>query len=287
MIRLTENQRENQALPDGPGRNRFRGLDEKGFPESARVRVETAAGRAEIDARLAREVQAGLFPRRLPQLETLSYAGASVPAGLVGGDYFDFLDLGRGYLGLAVGDVSGKGVAAALLMANLQAHVRSQCALALEDMGSLLRAVDRLFQQSTLPGSYASLFFAEYRDEDRRLRYVNCGHPPALLCHPDGSMERLEATATVLGLGQDWDCEIAEKRLAPGDRLLIYTDGVSEAANEQGEEFGEQRLAELLGSAPEMQAAEWPDFILEGARRFAGQEFQDDVTLVTACSADS
>jgi len=243
---------------------------------------ETAAGRAALDARLAREVQAGLFPRRLPHLETLSYSGTSVPAGLVGGDYYDFLDLGRGYLGIAVGDVSGKGIAAALLMANLQAHVRSQCALAMDDLGSLLRAVDRLFQQSTLPASYASLFFAEYRDADRRLRYVNCGHPPALLYHSDGTCERLAATATVLGLGEEWDCDIGEERLAPGDRLLLYTDGVTEAASEQGEEFGASRLAELLGAVGGLPADAWPRFLLDGVTRFSGREFQDDVTVVTA-----
>jgi len=241
-----------------------------------------AAERAEIDARLAREAQAGLFPRRRPHLETLRYSGVTVPAGLVGGDYFDFLDLGRGYLGIAVGDVSGKGIAAALLMANLQAHVRSQCALALDDIGSLLRAVDRLFHESTLPGSYASLFFAEYCDAERRLRYVNCGHPPALLYHADGTVERLGATATVLGLGDDWDCEIGEKRLAPGDGLLIYTDGVTEAADDRGEEFGERRLAELLGSVGGLPAEGWPQFLLEAAKRFSGQNFHDDVTVVAA-----
>src|SRR5277367_4252876 len=134
-------------------------------PPGGRAGMSPVAGsemavRAALDARLAREAQTGLLPRRFPPLESLSYAGVSVPAGLVGGDYFDFLDLGRGYLGIAVGDVSGKGVAAALLMANLQAHVRSQCALAVEDIDSVLRPVNRLFHECTLPGSYATLFFA-------------------------------------------------------------------------------------------------------------------------------
>jgi serine phosphatase RsbU (regulator of sigma subunit) len=241
------------------------------------------AVRAALDARMARETQTGLFPRRFPPLESLSYAGVSVPAELVGGDYFDFLDLGRGYLGIAVGDVSGKGIAAALLMANLQAHVRSQCALAVEDVDSVLRPVNRLFHECTLPGSYATLFFAEYRDAVRRLRYVNCGHPPALLCHPDGTVERLKATATVLGLDAAWDCDIEERQLEPGDRLFLYTDGVTEAANARGEEFGEQRLAALLGSIPPRSAAELVELVMAGAERFSGQEFRDDVTVVAAC----
>jgi len=240
------------------------------------------ARRAAADDRLAREAQAGLFPRRRPRLDSLSYAGVSQPAGLVGGDYFDFLDLGHGYMGMMVGDVSGKGVAAALLMANLQAHVRSQCALAVEDLGSLLQAVNRLFHESTLSGSYATLFFAEYCDRGRRLRYVNCGHPPALLCRTDGTLERLEATATVLGLEAALDFEIGERLLVPGDKLLVYTDGVTEAANEQGEEFGEHRLAELLRAVDGVCPDCWPRFVLDAAKQFTQREFQDDVTLVTA-----
>lgn len=239
-----------------------------------------AAERAALDASLAREVQARLLPRRFPHMETLSYAGLSLPAELVGGDYYDFLDLGRGYLGIAVGDVSGKGIAAALLMANLQAHVRGQCALALEDIASLLRSVNRLFQESTPPGSYATLFFAEYHDAGRRLRYVNCGHPPALLCRRNGSVERLGATATVLGLDEEWDCDVVEKQVLPGDQLIVYTDGVTEAANERGEEFGERRLAGLLRAGQETPASGLLESILEGARQFTGQAFEDDVTLV-------
>jgi serine phosphatase RsbU (regulator of sigma subunit) len=239
-----------------------------------------AAERAALDVSLAREVQARLLPRRFPHMDTLSYAGVSLPAELVGGDYYDFLDLGLGYLGIAVGDVSGKGLAAALLMANLQAHVRGQCALALEDIACLLRSVNRLFQESTPPGSYATLFFAEYHDVDRRLRYVNCGHPPALLCRRNATVERLGATATVLGLGEDWDCDVVEKQLLPGDRLIVYTDGITEAMNERGEEFGEFRLAGLLRAEPQAPAAGLLESILEGARQFAGQPFRDDVTLV-------
>jgi serine phosphatase RsbU (regulator of sigma subunit) len=269
------------ALPHLPGRNGSGGRSHA----DASTRVPAGDGiawRAAFDADLAREVQAGLFPRRLPRLETLAYAGLSLPAGLVSGDYFDFLDLGRGYLGLAVGDVSGKGVAAALLMANLQAHVRSQCALAVEDIGSLLRPVNRLFHECTLPGRYATLFFAEYRDADRQLRYVNCGHPPALLCHRDGAIERLVATATVLGLDEDWDCSVGEKQLLPGDMLVLYTDGVTEATNGRDEEFGERRLAELLSAGLGMTASDLLKFVLEAAGRFAGGSFQDDVTLVAA-----
>jgi len=139
-----------------------------------------------------------------------------------------------------------------------------------------------LFHESTLPGGYATLFFAEYRDRDSQLRYVNCGHPPALLCHRDGAVERLEATATVLGLEEDWDSSVGEKQLLPGDTLVLYTDGVTEAASEQGEEFGERRLAALLSARRGATASGLLECILEEAGRFSGRNFQDDVTLVAA-----
>lgn len=247
--------------------------------------VLRASRRAAEDMNFAKEVQGRLFPRKPPLLRTLSYAGICLPVGHLGGDYFDFLDLGRDYLGLAVGDISGKGIAAALLMASLQASLRSQCALALDDIGSLLRSVNRVFHENTPEASYATLFFAEYQDENQRLRYVNCGHPAPLLLHADNSVERLESTATVLGLQEDWDCEIAAAQLMPGDTLVLYTDGITEALNEAGEEFGERRLVELLRSASRVPASALLHFILDGVRRFAGEEFQDDITLVAASCA--
>jgi serine phosphatase RsbU (regulator of sigma subunit) len=234
------------------------------------------------DLELAREVQARLFPRRLPPLETLTYAGVCIQARQVGGDYYDFLDLGRGYLGLAVADAVGKGIAAALLIASLQASLRSQCALASDDVGSLLRPVNRLMCDNTPEGSYATLFFAEYSDRERRLRYVNCGHPSALLMHPDGTIDRLDSTATVLGFQEDWDCSVGEAWLSSGDTLLLYTDGVTEAVNENGEEFGERSLAELLRAHRRLPASVLLRSIVNSVRRFAGKEFQDDVTLVAA-----
>src|SRR6202023_1618545 len=137
---------------------------------------------------IAKQVQSRLFPQIHPEAKTLEYAGLCLQARQVGGDYFDFLDLGqtaRGHtmLGLVVGDVSGKGIAAALLMANLQANLRSQSALALDHPQRLLCSVNQLFCDNTPDGSFATLFFAEYDDTASRLRYANCGHLPALLLH--------------------------------------------------------------------------------------------------------
>src|SRR2546425_430767 len=172
-----------------------------------------AAQRPVHELEIAKQVQARLFPQTLPPLETLDYAGACIQARQVGGDYHDFLNLGQERLGLVIGDISGKGIAAALLMANLQANLRSQCTIALDQPQLLLRSVNQLFYENTSDGAYATLFFAEYDDELRRLRYVNCGHLSALLLRSDNTLERLHSTCTVLGLSKERTCSITETRL--------------------------------------------------------------------------
>ena len=156
--------------------------------------------RAAHELEIATQVQARLFPQRLPPSSTLEYAGLCIQARRVGGDYYDFLDLGRERLGLVIGDIAGKGIAAALLMANLQANLRSQCAIALDEPQRFLRSVNQLFYENTIDSAYATLFFAEYHEREQRLRYANCGHLSGLLLRSDGALERLETTATVLGL---------------------------------------------------------------------------------------
>src|SRR5208282_2372479 len=143
-------------------------------------------------------------------------------------------------------DIAGKGVSGALLMANLQANLRSQYAMAVDDLPRLLASVNRLFYENSDDASYATLFFADYDDSSRKLRYANCGHLPPLLLRAGASsqdqppnLERLGSTCTVMGLFEEWHCEIAEVQLAPGDTLVLYTDGASEATNAEGEEFGE------------------------------------------------
>ena len=202
--------------------------------------------RAEQEMEIAKQVQARLFPQIHPEAKTLEYAGLCLQARQVGGDYFDFLDLGQRQLGLVIGDVSGKGIAAALLMANLQANLRSQGALALAQPEAFLRSVNRLFYENTIDSAFASLFFGVYDDDSRRLRYANCGHLSGLLLKSDSSCERLSSTATLLGLFRDWDCSIGECQLKPGDTLALYTDGITEAYNDQGEEFGETSLIDRL-----------------------------------------
>ena len=238
--------------------------------------------RASQELEIAKEVQARLFPQTLPPLKTLEYAGTCIQARQVGGDYYDFLDLGRERLGLVIGDIAGKGIAAALLMANLQANLRSQCATALDHPERFLQSVNQLFFENTIDSAYATLFFGEYDDKARRLRYANCGHLSALLLRHDNTLERLASTGTVLGLFKEWDCSIGECGLFSGDTLVLYTDGISESLNEGGEEFGEQGLIEALrrhrgGSSQVLVAS-----IVDEVQKFGPHEQHDDITLIVA-----
>jgi serine phosphatase RsbU (regulator of sigma subunit) len=241
-----------------------------------------AARQVAYEMEIARQVQARLFPQSLPPMRTLDYAGACIQAREVGGDYYDFLPLGEEGLGLVLGDVAGKGIAGALLMANLQANLRSQCAIARDEPRRLLRSVNQLFYENTTDNTYATLFFAQYDDRTQRLRYINCGHLPALLLRRDRSVVRLESTCTVLGLFNEWDCQVRESSLSPGDMLAIYTDGVTEAFSPAEEEFGEDRLIEVLQKRRDLPARDLLAAVVEEVQRFSPAEQSDDVTLVIA-----
>src|SRR5258708_5256677 len=156
--------------------------------------------RMDYDMELAREAQAQFLPRKLPALKTLSYAGICLPAGTVGGDFYDFLSLPYECFGLVVGDIAGKGVAAALQMANLQATLRSLCGPLSHDLRELLRSVSEMFSENTLDGGYATLFFGEYNDRNRRLRYPHRRPPPPFLPPPHHHTEPIAPPARRLAL---------------------------------------------------------------------------------------
>jgi serine phosphatase RsbU (regulator of sigma subunit)/predicted enzyme related to lactoylglutathione lyase len=238
--------------------------------------------RAAQEMEIAKQVQFRLFPQIHPEAKTLEYAGLCLPAREVGGDYFDFLDLGQHRLGLVIGDVSGKGIAAALLMANLQANLRSQSAIARDHPRRLLRSVNRLFFENTVDSAYASLLFAEYDDTARRLRYANCGHLSGLVLRADGTCQRLDSTGTLLGLFEEWDCSIGECDLFPGDLLALYTDGITEAFNDAGEEFGEHSLIDRLRQHHDLPCETALAAITDEVRRFNSHEQHDDITLIIA-----
>jgi serine phosphatase RsbU (regulator of sigma subunit) len=261
--------------------------------------AEKMAERMEADRRVAqemefaRQVQARLFPQKLPAMKTLEYAGACIQARKVGGDYYDFLELRPGRLALVLADIAGKGVSGALLMANLQANLRSQYALAVDDLPQLLASVNRLFYENSGDASYATLFFADYCDSTRKLRYVNCGHLPPLLLRANrnsqsGSSETpkaewLNPTCTVMGLFETWQCEIAEVQLHPGDTLVLYTDGITEAEDVDGEEFTASRLLATVVSHADLDAESLLQVISAAVQQFSGGgDQQDDITLVIA-----
>ncbi len=242
-----------------------------------------AERRSEQEMQIARQVQSRLLPQQAPMLKTLETAGKCIQTRAVGGDYYDFLDFGSGKLGLVLADISGKGISGALLMANLQANLRGQYALAIGDLQQLLRSVNHLFYKNTETNNYATMFFAIYDDANRTLRYVNCGHNPPLLMRANGDVERLQATATVLGLFEQWDCSVAEQQLSSGDVLVIYTDGISEAAaGEEAEEFGEERLIQNVRANRLKAAVEMLDAIIVEVQRFSQGEQGDDMTLIVS-----
>ncbi len=257
-----------------------------------------AERRAAHDIEIARDVQSRLFPQVMPPLATLDYTGSCIQARQVGGDYYDFLDLGSSYrldrgatrplddaawhLAFVLADISGKGIAGALLMANLQANLRSRYASALDDLPRLLKSVNQLFYENTPDDRYATLFFAVYDDHSRELEYANCGHNAPLLFRAGGSLERLTSTSTVIGLFPGWECVTRRITLAPGDLLVIYTDGVTEANDAAGDEFGEARLIETVRACHSLPPKDLVAAIHNAVHSFSPGEQSDDLTLVIA-----
>jgi len=236
------------------------------------------------EVEIAREVQQRLFPQKLPPVAGLDYAGACRPALGVGGDYYDFLALPDGYLGIALGDVSGKGIAAALMMATLQASLRSEAMRGSRDLGQMIGGVNHLVFEASTSNRYATFFYAEYEPRGRTLTYVNAGHNPPLLFrrNADGfDVLRLDVGGTVIGLLESFPFPQASVTLEPGDLLVLYTDGISEAMNPQDEEWGEGRMMETIERCQGLSATQTLEFVVAGADAFAsGAPQHDDMTLV-------
>lgn len=253
------------------------------------ARLTTAIGREMAqrerlnrELEIAREVQEHLFPQQLPPVQGLDYCGHCRPAREVGGDYYDFLGLPDGRLGIAIGDVSGKGVGAALMMASLEASLRALASV-VDDPAELLERVNSLVYQASAANRYATLFYAQYDPRKRHLSYVNAGHnPPVVLRNRAGLCQviRLETGGSVIGLlPQRYErgvfCHEA------GDLLVLFTDGVSESMNARYEEWGEERLIELAKTCHGRPALEGMRRILAAAQAFAaGASQHDDMTLV-------
>lgn len=247
------------------------------------IRAEIAAReRLNRELEIAREVQQHLFPQSLPKVKGLDVAGYCRPASGVGGDYYDFLHLETGRLGIAIGDVSGKGIAAALLMASLRASLRGQ-SIAPDGsaISGMIGRVNRLVYEASAENRYATFFYAEFDPATYRLRYVNAGHNAPVLIAENGEITRLEEGGTVLGLFPNAGYSEQDVRLSPGDLLVAFTDGITEALDPNEQEYGETRLLASLRSRQPRSAADLISDLLARVDAFTSETPQhDDMTLV-------
>ncbi len=249
--------------------------------------IETPTGRLRKQAQEyeeAREIQQALMPKEIPQMPGLEISGSWRPARIVGGDYFDVFKFGASRLGLCIADVSGKGMPAALLMANLQAVVK---ALAAENTSpkELVEKVNRVMSRNTTEAKFITLFYGLLDVDRKTLQYANAGHNAPVLTREDGVQVRLEQGGLIVGAFQESVYDQGEIDLRPGDRLVMFTDGLSEAVDGNGEEFGEERLAEASRSNRQLSAEALHRCLLDRVTDFCGGEFEDDATvLVVAVS---
>jgi serine phosphatase RsbU (regulator of sigma subunit) len=228
----------------------------------------------------ARDIQFRLLPVRPPEVPGYEVTGVSVPCYEVGGDYFDFIGLPSGVVVIALGDVSGKGFDAALLMASLHASVRSQ-AYTTAPVAEKVRAVHRYLWECTPPNRFVTLFYGELDPQTHRLVYVNAGHLPPVLVRSDGSVESLEPVGPPLGILGDRAHPEREVRLEPGDLLAIYSDGMAELPSPSGEELGTARVVELLRQNRHLRVTSLRDVLEAAIRDFRGTaQAADDLTFV-------
>jgi sigma-B regulation protein RsbU (phosphoserine phosphatase) len=249
------------------------------------VIVSEAAQKERINRELeiAREVQERLFPQEFPPVEGLDYFGACRSALDVGGDYYDFIELPENKFGIAIGDISGKGIGASLMMASLQASLRGQAIHFKSDLAGLMKQINSLVYEASTSNRYATFFYAQYEPATRKLVYVNAGHNPPFLIRKNGEVVRLEEGGAVVGMLPPMlvNYKQGEIQLQSGDLLVGYTDGISEAMNPQEEEWSEDEMLERLKTVREKPPAEILPFIVRCADEFAnGAKQHDDMTMI-------
>jgi len=247
-----------------------------------RLAVEAASKeRVHRELEIASEVQQRLLPQKTLTADGVTIAGTCRPALAVGGDYFDYFRLESGLFGIAVGDVAGKGLGAALVMATLQASLRTQVLDQDPDLAGLVARLNHVVYDASTRNRFATLFYAQYDAASRTLVYVNAGHNPPFVLRAAGGLERLRITGIAVGLRRKQAFRQEAIQLAPGDVLVAFTDGISEAMNVDREEWGEERLAEFLATHPRREPEVLMPAILAGADAFAaGATQHDDMTLV-------
>lgn len=249
--------------------------------ERIRAQSELAHHLKEQDQEIgeARRIQEGFLPKEIPQLAGYEVAGAWQPTRVVGGDYYDVLPFGGESLGICIADVAGKGMPAAMLMSNLQAAVRGLASPSLSPE-NLCARLNSLICRNIAGDRFITLFYAQLDGGARRLHYVNAGHNPPIVMHRDGSFDRLDSGGGVLGVFQMQAFAGGVQILLAGDRVVLFTDGVTEARRPDGEEFGEGRLLRLIAEKRGASALELQKAILRAAGDFCGGDWHDDATIV-------
>jgi sigma-B regulation protein RsbU (phosphoserine phosphatase) len=226
----------------------------------------------------ARLIQRGLLPTAVPRMASIDLSVTWLPADGVGGDCFDTLAFGN-VLAVSIADIAGKGLPAALLMSNLQAAVRAFAQEAVSP-ASINNSVNRLLCRNMASGRFATFCYARIEPAARRLVYSNAGHNPPLLVRPGGSVEALAEGGMVLGVFPETQYEQAEVAIEAGDRLLFFTDGITEARSPDGEEYGEDRLAQVALKFRTASAEALKDAVLSDVNAFTSGKFEDDATLI-------
>lgn len=262
--------------------------------------VEKEQQRLQSELAIAREVQNQLFPRAIPAMKTLELTGVCHPARMVSGDYYDFVRVHDSNVAVAIGDVAGKGISAALLMASIQSIMRTQLTAGVPvhagaahgggnggwhadlSVAELVSQLNKQVCANTAPEKFATFYFGLYNDDSRVLTYTNAGHLPPILMR-EGKAERLEVTGTVVGAFPFASYEEKTVQLRPGDLLVAFTDGIVEPENEYGEPFGEENLVDLLARYGHRESNEIIARIMETVEQWTGSsELYDDMTLLVA-----
>jgi phosphoserine phosphatase RsbU/P len=247
--------------------------------DHAQDKVARQFQRREREVEEAREIQQGFLPQEIPQIPGYQIAGAWQPARTVGGDYYDVLPFDGDAVGLCIADVAGKGMPAAMLMSNFQAGVRGFSSASLPP-DTLCEKLNALVCRNIAADRFITFFYAHLDGPSRRLSYVNAGHNTPLVLHRDGTHHRLDGGGGVLGIFKNQSFAAQSIDLAPGDRVVLFTDGVTEASDAHGVEFGDSRLLDLMKESGGADSREMQARIFSAVGEFCRGKWDDDATLI-------
>jgi sigma-B regulation protein RsbU (phosphoserine phosphatase) len=280
-----------EAMHRGVGDFVLKPWNNRQLLEILRTQLQQGASRRQQLQAEARErqevesVQRGFLPKEIPQLAGYEISGAWLPARVVGGDYFDIHAFSEIKLAMSIADVSGKGMSAALLMSNLQAALKATASERVPPE-QVCAKVNRIICDNVSPDKFITAFYGLLDGSCNRLVFTNAGHNAPILARRDGSWLRLSEGGVPLGLFPDWKYGRGEVQLTAGDRLVLFTDGVTEVGGADGEEFGEERLVTVLLENRHLSAEELQARILAEVAKFSGGRFEDDATLIVVAVAD-